>query len=234
MQCWPWRRKAHVRRHVGKRAGGPSCSQRFIHRRMLTLSRRGDRVVRLKGGDPLVFGRGSEEALELAAAGVRCHFVPGITAGIGGLAAAGIPLTQRDVNQGAIFLTGSDGRGELPNHDWQALAAANMPLVVYMGFRRRRDIAAQLLAAGLRSDLPNAVVFDATGPGQSVREQPLSELARDMAPGPQGAPALLVIGATVGLRAAMLDAMQAADQADLDDAFAIDLETGGTPSAASA
>lgn len=194
---------------VGKRAGQPSCSQTLIERRLINLARAGRRVLRLKGGDPFVFGRGGEELLALAAAGIRCHLVPGITAGIGGMACAGIPLTHRGSATGAILLTGSDGGGGLPPLDWQALADSGLPLVIYMGYRRRRAIAGRLLSAGARGDLPAAIVSAASGARQQVREMTLAALAQDRQPLPGDDPALLVIGDTVALRRALLPAISA-------------------------
>ena len=133
---------------VGKRAGGRRTPQLRINERLIRLAREGHRVVRLKGGDPLVFGRGGEEALALAAAGVRFRIIPGISAGIGGTAAAGIPVTHRGLAHSVAFVTGHDASGELPELDWAALARGADVLVLYMALRRIGPIAARLLAAG--------------------------------------------------------------------------------------
>ncbi len=134
---------------VGKRAGGKRTPQLRINERLIRLAREGRRVVRLKGGDPLVFGRGGEEALALAAAGVRFRIVPGISAGIGGTAAAGIPITHRGLARSVAFVTGHDAGGDLPaDLDWQALARGADVLVLYMGLRTIGAIAARLRAAG--------------------------------------------------------------------------------------
>ena len=135
---------------VGKRAGGRRTPQLRINERLIRLARDGHRVVRLKGGDPLVFGRGGEEALALAAAGVRFRIIPGISAGIGGAAAAGIPVTHRGLAHSVAFVTGHDASGELPDLDWPALARGADVLVLYMALRRIGAIAAQLRAAGPR------------------------------------------------------------------------------------
>src|SRR5580693_7280540 len=134
--------------YVGKRGGKRSCKQTDISRTLVSLARKGKRVLRLKGGDPLVFGRGAEEALELARAHVPFRVVPGVTAGIGGLAYAGIPVTHRDTNHAVTFITGHGTVGKLPKLDWNALAKGSETLVVYMGRRHAGEIAAKLLAAG--------------------------------------------------------------------------------------
>jgi len=133
---------------VGKRAGGRATSQLRINQRLIELARAGHRVVRLKGGDPLVFGRGAEEALALAAAGISFRIVPGISAGIGGTAAAGIPTTHRGLAQSVAFATGHDANGDIPDIDWEALARGADVLVLYMALSRIDAIALRMLAAG--------------------------------------------------------------------------------------
>ena len=124
-------------------------------------ARRGLRVLRLKGGDPCVFGRGGEEMLALAAAGVPFRVVPGVTAGLGGLAGAGIPATMRGVNQAIILATGHDP-DEDGAMDWSALARTRQPIVLYMGLRNLDKIAAALMRGGLPADTPAAVIASAT------------------------------------------------------------------------
>ena len=134
-------------------------------------------MLRLKGGDPCVFGRGGEEALALAAAGVPFRIVPGITAGIGGLAYAGIPVTHRDTNSAVTFLTGHDSGGEVPGAlDWDAIARGSPVLVLYMASRHLPNIVKRLLAAGRRSDEPAAIVSQATTPEQAVLVSTLGEI----------------------------------------------------------
>src|SRR4249919_2746662 len=126
---------------AGKRGGRPSPSQPDISARLIRLARDGNRVLRLKGGDPCVFGRGGEEALALAAAGVPFRIVPGITAGIGGLAYAGIPVTHRGANSAVTFLTGHNSDGVVPGGlDWDAIARGAPVLVLYMASRHLRGI----------------------------------------------------------------------------------------------
>jgi uroporphyrin-III C-methyltransferase len=185
---------------VGKRAGGLRTPQLRINQRMIRLAREGRRVVRLKGGDPLVFGRGGEEALALAAAGIRFRIVPGISAGIGGAAAAGIPLTHRGPAQSVAFVTGHDANGELPDIDWSALARGADVLVLYMALRRIGVIAAHLRAAGRAAAEPVAFIADATTPRQRVAITTLADAERTAAAIPLCAPTLIVIGPVVALR----------------------------------
>jgi uroporphyrin-III C-methyltransferase len=184
---------------AGKRGGRPSSAQPDISERLVALAREGRRVVRLKGGDPLVFGRGGEEAQALRAAGIPFRIVPGITAGIGGLAYAGIPVTYRGIGRVVAFVTAHDLSGEVPDAvDWGALA--RMPtLVCYMAGRKLPEVASRLLAAGRDPKELLAVVSNATRGNQRVAELTLAEAAsgagRDME-----TPAMLVAGAVVGLR----------------------------------
>src|SRR5438067_12446041 len=131
--------------YAGKRGGRPSPNQPDISARRIRLAQEGRRVLRLKGGDPCVFGRGGEEALALAEAGVPFRIVPGITAGIGGLAYAGIPVTHRDINSAVTFVTGHSSDGAVPDGvDWEAIACGSPVIVLYMGLRHIAAIAARL------------------------------------------------------------------------------------------
>ena len=192
-----------LRVFAGKRGGKPSPRQRDISLRLVELAREGRRVLRLKGGDPFVFGRGGEEAQALAQHGVPVRVVPGVSAGIGGLGAAGIPVTHRDVNQSVTFVTGHDQTGEAPSAlDWGAIARASEVIVIYMGLKHAAQIAGALLAAGRSPDEPAAVVTDATTPRQRVIETTLAGLpaaAASVEP-----PAILCLGRTVLLRRAVL------------------------------
>lgn len=185
---------------AGKRGGAASPKQSEITARLIALARKGFRVLRLKGGDPFVFGRGAEEALALTGEGVPVKIIPGVSAGIGGLAAAGIPLTHRDVNQAVTFVTGHDVHGDMPaSLDWAALAKSSPVIVVYMGLKHRREIARALLGAGRSPKEACAIVSEAATPRQTVLELTLAELAGDLAVEPRG-PAMLVIGEVVRLR----------------------------------
>jgi uroporphyrin-III C-methyltransferase len=185
---------------VGKRAGGRRTPQLRINERLIQLAREGHRVVRLKGGDPLVFGRGGEEALALAAAGVRFRIIPGISAGVGGAAAAGIPVTHRGLAHSVAFVTGHDAGGDVPELDWAALARGSDVLVLYMALRQIGSIAAHLLAAGRDAAEPVAFITDATTPRQSVVVTTLADAVTAAAGIPRHAPTLIVIGPVVALR----------------------------------
>ena len=187
---------------AGKRGGRPSPSQPDISARLIRLAREGSRVLRLKGGDPCVFGRGGEEALALASAGIPFRIVPGITAGIGGLAYAGIPLTHRDTNSAVTFLTGHDSDGTLPGGlDWQAIARGAPVLVLYMAARHLPSIAERLMSGGRRSEEPVAVISRATTPAQRVVVSTLGEVA--IAAAGIEAPSIVVVGEVVRFRAAL-------------------------------
>jgi uroporphyrin-III C-methyltransferase len=182
---------------VGKRAGRFRTPQLRINDRLVRLARSGRRVVRLKGGDPLVFGRGGEEALALAAAGVPFRIVPGISAGIGGTAAAGIPITHRGVARSVAFATGHDASGELADIDWASLSRGAEVLVLYMAGRRIGAIAQALIAAGRPADQGVAVIGNATLADQSVH---VGTVATVEALVPEGVPSLIVVGPVVALR----------------------------------
>ena len=186
---------------VGKRGGQASPKQSDINNRLIELAKQGHRVLRLKGGDPFVFGRGADEALALAAADVKFRVVPGITAGVGGLAYAGIPATQRDVNSAVAFVTGHGQDGTLPNSiDWEALARGAPVMVFYMALRQLDQVVAHLLAAGRSKDEPAAIVSKAATAQQLVLVSTLGRLLDDVAAHHPAPPALLVVGPVVNLR----------------------------------
>jgi uroporphyrin-III C-methyltransferase len=190
--------------YAGKRGGKPSPKQPDISNRLIQFARQGKRVLRLKGGDPLIFGRGGEEALALVAAGVPFRIVPGITAGVGGLAYAGIPTTHRDTNHTVTFVTGHAAGGDVPDTiDWAALAKGSGALVLYMALKHLDRIAGQLIAGGLKPSTPVAVVAHATTAGQQVLETELSCAAADVAAQGIEAPAVIAIGEIVRLRAGL-------------------------------
>jgi uroporphyrin-III C-methyltransferase len=187
--------------YAGKRGGKPSPKQPDISERLVRLARAGKRVLRLKGGDPFVFGRGGEEALALVAAGVPFRVVPGISAGIGGLAYAGIPLTHRDTNHAVAFVTGHASTGEVPDGiDWPALAKAAPVLVLYMALKHIETIVLRLMAAGRDGDEPVAIVSKAATPSQRVLETTLGRAAADAAAAAIEPPAIIVVGEVVRLR----------------------------------
>lgn len=184
--------------YAGKRRGQRSAKQEDISRNLISLAQKGRRVLRLKGGDPFVFGRGGEEALALARASVPFRIVPGVTAGIGGLAYAGIPVTHRDTNHVVTFVTGHGADGKLPDLDWRAVARGSPTLVLYMALAHAGEIATKLIEAGRAPDEPAAIVSDATFERQDVRVTTLAALGE--AARESTAPAILVIGENVKLR----------------------------------
>jgi uroporphyrin-III C-methyltransferase len=190
--------------YAGKRGGKPSPKQRDISARLVELARAGRRVLRLKGGDPFVFGRGAEEALALVAAGVPFRIVPGITAGVGGLAYAGIPTTYRETNSVVSFITGHNSDGVVPDGlDWPAIARGSPVLVLYMALKHLDAIAGRLIAGGRAPDEPVAVIQAASTPRQRVLETTLGRVAEDARAAGIEPPTLVVVGPVVPLRRAL-------------------------------
>jgi uroporphyrin-III C-methyltransferase len=190
--------------YAGKRGGKPSAKQRDISLRLIELAREGRRVLRLKGGDPFVFGRGGEEALALVAAGIAFRIVPGISAGVGGLAYAGIPVTHREVNSAVAFITGHDASGLVPDSvDWESLSRGAPVLVIYMALKHIEPIVERLLAAGRSPAEPIAVVSKATTAEQEVLESTLGRIVADVAGAGLEPPAMVVVGEAVRLRAGL-------------------------------
>lgn len=183
--------------YAGKRAGVRSCKQDEISDLLVKLAKEGRRVLRLKGGDPFVFGRGGEEAQALARAGVPFRIVPGVTAGIGGLAYAGIPVTHRDTNHAVTFITGHGIDGKLTKMDWAAVSRGAPTLVLYMARKFAGEISEKLLAAGRGKDDAAAIVANAARADQQVIVTTLGELgaAAENAP----SLAIMVIGENVRL-----------------------------------
>ncbi|MDR3529175.1 MAG: uroporphyrinogen-III C-methyltransferase [Rhodopila sp.] len=193
---------------AGKRAGGIRTQQLRINSRLIQLARQGLRVVRLKGGDPFVFGRGGEEALSLAAAGIAFRIVPGVSAGIGGTAAAGIPLTHRQLARSVAFATGHDSSGELADVDWHALSRGSEVLVFYMAQRRIGQIAERLIEAGRGANEPVALISNATCANQDVRISTLAQVGAGVAGIPAGAATLILVGPVIALRPLLADWQQ--------------------------
>jgi uroporphyrin-III C-methyltransferase len=185
--------------HAGKRGGKPSPKQADISLKLIEWAKAGKRVLRLKGGDPFMFGRGGEEAGALARAGVKFRIVPGISSGLGGLAYAGIPVTHRDTNQAVIFLTGHDETGDMPQAvDWAAVANAAPVIVMFMAVKHLGAIAEKLIAAGRDPADRLAIVSNAALPSQSVLETTLAQAGSigDEVP----TPAIIVLGPVSGYR----------------------------------
>ena len=184
--------------YAGKRAGVKSCKQDEISDLLVRLAKDGRRVLRLKGGDPFVFGRGGEEAQALVQAGVPFRIVPGITAGIGGLAYAGIPVTHRDTNHAVTFITGHGVDGKLTRMDWAAVSRGAPTLVLYMARKFAGEISQALIAAGRSADSPTAIVVNAARPDQQVIVTTLAGIATAQT---GSAPSIIVIGENVRLAA---------------------------------
>jgi len=182
---------------VGKRAGRHALTQQEIHAVMIRAAKRGRRVVRLKGGDPFVFGRGGEEAQALQQAGIPFDVVPGVTSAIAAPASAGIPLTHRGLSSAFFVVSGHDR--ELFSEAVGALRPDGVTIVVLMGFSRRAEIAAELVGAGWDPQLACAVVADGTLPQRQVWRGRLSDLAGGRAQISGGGPALIVIGKVAAL-----------------------------------
>jgi len=203
--------------YAGKRGGKPSAKQRDISLRLVDLARAGKRVLRLKGGDPFVFGRGGEEAQTLVQHGVPIRIIPGISAGIGGLAYAGIPVTHRDVNQSVTFVTGHDQSGATPGSlDWTGIARGSQVIVIYMGMKHIAQIAGRLLEAGRPASEPVAVVTTATTSEQKVLETSLGSVVDDIAASGMEPPAIICVGRSVLMRQVLDWQAMAAGEAPRD------------------
>jgi uroporphyrinogen III methyltransferase / synthase len=188
-------------RYVGKEPGAAALTQQETNQLLVELGRVGKRVVRLKGGDPFVFGRGGEEAEALAAAGVPFEVVPGVTAGVAAPAYAGIPVTHRDAASAVAFVTGhEDPHKPETALDWDALARFPGTLVLYMGIKNLPQIAERLAAAGRDPGEPAAVVERGTQPGQRTVVDTLAGIAARVQAEGLRAPAITVVGPVVGLR----------------------------------
>ena len=184
--------------YVGKRAGQHCMPQEQIGEILVREARKNQHVVRLKGGDPLIFGRGGEEMLALTAAGISYEIVPGVTAAVAAGAAAAIPLTYRGAASAVIFVTGHEcaNKREQTSVDWAALARTGATLCIYMGVRRLPEIARALGAGGLSGDTPLAVVANATLPQQQVHIATLGS-AESLSEQLCGQPALIIVGDVV-------------------------------------
>lgn len=185
---------------VGKRASRHTLPQEETNRLIVQKARQGLRVVRLKGGDPFMFGRGGEEMQELASAGIPCEVVPGITAAIGAAASTGIPLTHRDHAQMVSFVTGHR-KQDCTELEWVRHLSPTSTLVVYMGLGEAPRIARELMANGHAADTPVAAVASATTPQQQVVLSTLAGLEATLASSGLASPVLLIIGSVVTLHA---------------------------------
>jgi uroporphyrin-III C-methyltransferase len=192
---------------AGKRGGKPSANQADISERLIALAREGRRVLRLKGGDPFVFGRGGEEALALAAANIPFRIIPGVTSGLAALAAASIPATLRGINRAVIFAAGHGTRdGADEDFDWAPLARTGAPIVLYMVMHQLSRITDALMAAGMAPHTPAAIIASAATPQERVLISTLAALAADAREQKFEPPAIVVIGEIVKVRAQLLAA----------------------------
>lgn len=185
--------------YVGKQDGHHHMKQSDINELLVRLAHHGRCVVRLKGGDPFVFGRGSEEAQYLSRHGVPFEVVPGISAAMGCAAYAGIPLTHRNVAAGVHFVTGHCSGDRPLDLDWNRLAEPLTTLVVYMGLKHLAEISRQLIAAGRRPDTPAAVIENGTTPRQRCCVSTLASLPEEAERAAIESPSLVVVGDVVGL-----------------------------------
>nr|WP_282572122.1 uroporphyrinogen-III C-methyltransferase [Roseomonas acroporae] len=185
---------------VGKCKGAVVMPQSAITERLIEAARAGQRVVRLKGGDPFIFGRGGEEAEALSLAGIPWRVVPGVTSATAAPAAAGFPLTMRGIARSVTFVTGHDERGRLPDSvDWAALARLGGTIVAFMASSHLDEIALRLLAGGMAAATPVAIVSRATLPDQAVLRTTLGTATLDARRAALPTPALLVIGEVAAL-----------------------------------
>jgi uroporphyrin-III C-methyltransferase len=195
--------------YVGKRGGCKSTPQAFIERLMILAAREGENVVRLKGGDPFVFGRGGEEREHLLAAGIAVEVINGITSGLAAATALGVPLTHREHAQGVVFLTGHAQDGAAAP-DWKLLASAareaRLTLVIYMGVRSAARLQQELLT-GLPAQTPVAIVQRASLPDQRQAVTTLGELAATIAHEGLASPSVIVVGDVVGAAAMAAEAV---------------------------
>ncbi len=190
-----WVKSGVVLEYAGKRGGKPSPVQQDISLRLIELAHSGKRVLRLKGGDPFMFGRGGEESQALAKAKIPFRIVPGITAGVGGLAYAGIPSTHRDTNHSVMFLTGHDASGKMPaNVNWQAVAKASPVIVMYMAVKHLGEIAQALIEGGRAPDDPVTIISNASLPQQKVASTKLKQAGAFVAEKNPPTPAIVVVG----------------------------------------
>jgi uroporphyrin-III C-methyltransferase len=184
---------------VGKRCGRHAMNQAAINALIVRLARAGAHVVRLKGGDPFVFGRGGEELASLRAAGVPVTVVPGVTAACAAAASLQVPLTHRDVARSVHFVTGHGADGALPAHDWLALVRSGGTIAAYMAARTLPSLAQSLIAAGMEGSTPAVAIENASRAEERRLFESVADLPDALAEAGFGGPTLVLIGAVVGL-----------------------------------
>lgn len=193
--------------HAGKRGGKPSAHQRDINELIIALAKKGLRVLRLKGGDPFVFGRGGEEARALVKAGVPYRVVPGLTAGLAGPALAGIPATTRETNHAIILAAGHRAVDETAEREWAALASTGQPVILYMAMAHLEVIARSFQRGGLSADTPVTIIASAALDNERVLETTLANAAADAKANNIEPPTIIVIGSIAGLRRELIAGM---------------------------
>ena len=192
---------------AGKRGGRPSPHQNEINDVLIERARAGRRVLRLKGGDPFVFGRGWDEVLALAQAGIRYRLIPGVTSGLAATALAGIPATTRDTNHAVVLAAGHRADDDQSSADWEALARLGQPIILYMPMTQLAGITVALMTGGMAADTPAALLHAATTEHESVIDSTLARLVEDARTNGIGSPAIVVIGAVAGLRRQVLSGL---------------------------
>lgn len=184
---------------VGKRGGRVSAAQEVINEQLIRLARAGKRVLRLKGGDPHIFGRGGEEIFTLAKAGIAFRVLPGITSAFAAMAQLNIPATMRGRNRAIILATGH-AAGSVDDVDWKALAVTGQPVIVYMGLTNIAHIARELITGGMAADTPAAVIMAATMPGERILVATAGSIADEAKANGFESPSLLLFGSIVSVR----------------------------------
>ena len=193
--------------HAGKRGGKPSPHQRDINELIIAEAKKGFRVVRLKGGDPFVFGRGGEEAMALVREGIPFHVVPGLTSGLAGAALAGIPATTRETNHAVILATGHRAVDDAAGREWEKLAATGQPIILYMAMSHLAEIAAAFMRGGLAPTTPVAILSLVSSAEERVLDTELGRAAQDAKEQGIVAPTIIVVGAIAGLRSVLAKGM---------------------------
>jgi uroporphyrin-III C-methyltransferase len=192
---------------AGKRGGRPSSDQGDINELLIERAKMQRRVLRLKGGDPFVFGRGGEEALALVRAGLRFRILPGITSGLAAAALAGIPATMRDINHAVILMAGSRAADGTSIAEWEKLAGIGQPIIVYMPMANLADIMSAFQRGGMASDTPAAVISSCSTSEQRILETSLGTVAADAARHGMTSPAIVIVGKIAGMRQQLLVSM---------------------------
>jgi uroporphyrin-III C-methyltransferase len=189
---------------AGKRGGRPSAQQADINELLIERARMRRRVLRLKGGDPFVFGRGGEEALALTRAGLRFRIIPGITSGLAAAALAGIPATMRQTNHAVILVAGSRAADGTSQAEWEKLARTGQPIIVYMPMANLSEIMAAFQRGGMPPDTPAAIISSSTTAEERIIETSIRMAAADAATQGVGAPAIVIVGVIAAMRQQLL------------------------------